>query len=410
MIRRPAPSRLVALAAAALLGGCVATPQREETSGPVQIVNAAVELPEHQLLDVGIAVFDPGAVEAQDAEAARVEGEIRRAEARYMAVHLKKTMQRTGHWGAVRVIPVPTDGIEVLVVGEIDRSSGEELLVRIDAYDAGGRQWFSRFYKTELEPAAYRHNTRGEHDAFQDLYNHIANDLAAYKADLGPAQLREIRELAELRFAGDLAPLAFRDYLAKTADGLYFVRRLPARDDPMLARVQRVREREQLLIDTLNGHYDAFYDDMWGPYEHWRNYSYQEAEAQREIERQARNRKILGAVAIAGAIASGFLGGSNTAGLTTTLATTGAMAVKSGMDVGEEAKIHEAAVQELGDSFEAEVTPMRIEVEGEVVELTGTSRAQYARWRDLLHEIFRRETGLNPTADPAQAPAPAPES
>ena len=75
---------------------------------------------------------------------------------------------------------------------------------------------------------------------------------------------------------------------------MFQIQRLPAHNDPMLARVQLIREREYLLVDTVNAYYDNFYDEMWGPYEDWRNFRSQEAEAQREIRRKALNRKLLG--------------------------------------------------------------------------------------------------------------------
>jgi len=72
----------------------------------------------------------------------------------------------------------------------------------------------------------------------------------------------------------------------------------------------------------------------------------------------------------------------------------GALAVKSGFDKGAEAKIHEDALRELGTSFETEVSPFVVEVEGETVELTGSAEAQYQTWRALLHKIHLSETGL----------------
>ena len=34
-----------------------------------------------------------------------VSAEVRRAESRYMAFHLKDTLEQTGNWGIVRVVP-----------------------------------------------------------------------------------------------------------------------------------------------------------------------------------------------------------------------------------------------------------------------------------------------------------------
>jgi hypothetical protein len=56
----------------------------------------------------------------------------------------------------------------------------------------------------------------------------------------------------------------------------------------------------------------------------------------------------------------------------------------------------------LGDSFQAEVQPMVIEVEGRTLQLKGTAEEQYQEWRRLLKELYENETGL-----PVQAPAAA---
>ena len=51
-------------------------------------------------------------------------------------------------------------------------------------------------------------------------------------------------------------------------------------------------------------------------------------------------------------------------------------------------------LRELGESLAADVTPLLVEVDGNVTELTGSVEAQYAKWRTLLREIFAAETGL----------------
>ena len=38
--------------------------------------------------------------------------------------------------------------------------------------------------------------------------------------------------------------------------------RLPADNDPMMARVLNIRDREYMFVDTLNAHYEKFYTNM----------------------------------------------------------------------------------------------------------------------------------------------------
>ena len=55
-------------------------------------------------------------------------------------------------------------------------------------------------------------------------------------------------------------------------------------------------------------------------------------------------------------------------------------------------------MKELAASFELEVAPLVVDIQGETVRLTGSREEQYAAWRDLLRQIYAAETGL--VADP----------
>lgn len=387
-----------------LLGACSGAGHKEVE--PTVISMADVELAESELLDVGIETFDPG---AEDEEVDKEEGifpDIRKGESRYIPVHLKNTMQRTGHWGAVRVIPTRTEATDVMVRGKILRSDGETLELAIDAHDATGRLWFSHVYEASKQAEEYGDYERGDVDPFQDLYNTIANDLARHKASLTPEDFRNIRQVSELRFAAWLAPDVFEPYLEKDEDGIWHAKRLPAADDPMLRRVLNIREREYMLVDTLTGHYDVFYANMWDPYIDWRKLRSQEVAALREVENDSLTRKILGGALIAGAIAIDLLGGGNNTGsLQNAMLLGGFWAVKSGIDLGGQMEIHEEAIRELGSSFDSEVKPLVVDVDGEAVELTGSAEVQYADWRRLLKRIYVTETGLGEVNIDVEKPA-----
>ena len=57
--------------------------------------------------------------------------------------------------------------------------------------------------------------------------------------------------------------------------------RLPAADDPVVQRMDRIRERDYALVDTLNEHYTNFGEKMSDAYTNWRKYSHEELEAER---------------------------------------------------------------------------------------------------------------------------------
>lgn len=383
------------LAGVLLLTACSATHQnvREDT----QVQRSDSEVVESQLLDVWITLFDSGELPDDEDDAKGLSIEIREAEARYMPLLLRDTLERTGYWGAVRVVPGGTEGGEVRVHGTILVSDGEHLELMITAQDATGFEWFRHSYEAEAMLEDYQRTAATGRDVFQALYNTIANDLAQHRLTLSQSEVTNIRRVAGLRFAADLAPDAFDGFLDEK-DGEFSVQRLPAEGDPMVGRINAIRERDFLLVDTLNGHFDNFHAEMQDPYFQWRKTRLEELEAMREIERQARNRKLLGAAAIIGAIAIEAMGGDSTRASTGSLRNMmivgGAYAIKTGFDKDSEATIHQDAVEELGESFAAETQPLVVEVEGETHELTGSAENQYQQWRGLLRRIYATETGL----------------
>jgi hypothetical protein len=122
-----------------LLTGCASLGLHQATPGSATVQKAMAEIPEAQLLDVWIALFDPGELPKDEDDAMGLSLDIREAEARFMPVHLRNTLEKTGYWGAVRVVPRGTAGAEVLVEGTIQASNGETLALEITASDATGR-------------------------------------------------------------------------------------------------------------------------------------------------------------------------------------------------------------------------------------------------------------------------------
>ena len=377
-----------------ILSGC-ATYQAQKV-GPTSIMRAEAEIPEDQLMDVGILVFESEEITEEEAEDEGTSNDIRKAESHFIPYHLKNTLQQSSQWGAVRVIPAETDSFDLLVKGEILESNGERLALKIDVTDATGKTWFGKNYKAEASPDAYSGNRLGEKDAFQDIYNTIANDMAEFKQKLSPDDIRTIRTTAKLRFAGEFAPDAFGGYLVKDKKDIIVIKRLPADDDPMMERLLKIREREYMYADTLNEQYDEFYNEMWPSYENWRQLNMTERKAMRKIKKEALTRQIIGALLIAGAVAAGSIDSRSTGALQVGMIMIGGQVIISGFNISKEAEIHEAAIQELSESFGSEMKPVVMEFEGKQYELTGSAEEQFKQWRELLRKIYFAETGFEP--------------
>ncbi len=363
--------------------------------GPTVVHQAGEQIPEAALIDVGIEVFQSAELSKEEAKEEGTTSEIQKAESHYIPYQLKNTLQRSGHWGAVRMLPADSKGSDLLVRGSIVRSNGEYLVLKVEAVDASGNIWLNKTYELDAEENAYTDTDQTENDPFQDLYNTVANDLAAYKENMTQADLRKIRRISRLQFASDFAPGIFSEYLQIEPSGKITINRLPSDDDPMVARLLQIRERDHMYVDTLNEYYEGFYNEMWPAYGDWRKSNQAEQVALRKINQEATMKTVTGILLVAAGIALGF-SNSNTGILPGLMVAGGTAVIVNGINVSREAEIHREAIKELSESFGNEMKPMVMEFQGKKYELTGSVEEQYKQWRELLRKIYFAETGFEP--------------
>ena len=384
---KPAFSLLTLLLLATV--SCTSSKTIQYENVPIQ--RAQIELTEEQLLDVGILIFDPNLPE-EDQEF--IFPEIRKAEARYIPYHLKTTLEDTGFWGGVWVLPEKSEAMDLIVWGRIEVSNGLKVAVRIGVWDITGREWMNKVYETTVSRSAYSQQRDHSQDPYQSFYNKIANDLLKIRNSLSSPELRRISEIGDLRFAAELVPGVYSDYLMQDEKDIFSAKRLPSEDDEMMSRIQNVKEREFVLVDTLNEYYAKLYQDISVPYENWRKLSREEMLTYEDLKRSALKRQLLGAAAILGAIA--YEGNSQTSSYAKQAALYGGIEViKSGFGMSAEAKVHKESLKELGTSFDTQAKPLIIEIEGQTLRLTGTAQEKFLEWRKLLKQIYTEETGFN---------------
>ncbi len=372
------------------LAGCATQTVRSTAVVPV---NSVVEsIPDDLLLDVNIAILDPG-IENLDPKKTTTTPGIRRAEGHYIAERLKHTLESSRQWAAVRVVPEIGREVDVTVSGKILKSDGETLKIQITVNDATGRTWFTRTYDEQVSRFAYDAEIRRRQEPFQNVYNRVANDMREYLMRQDLTTLGNIRTTSKLRFAARFAPEPFADYIEVDSRGHYSIQRLPAENDPILQRVRQIRVRDEMFVDRLQDFYREFDRDMTTSYDNWRLESYTETEALRELKSQALARTLGGALAVIGGI---LAQGSNSA----TARTAGVLGIgvgaymfKSGLDKNAEARIHTEALKELSESLNAEIQPQTIALTDRTVELSGTVEEQYRQWQELLNQIYLIDTG-----------------
>jgi hypothetical protein len=383
---------LTVLMAVIAIPACSSTEIVRANSTPPMI--AKTQPPIDLYMDIGIMPLEPGIPEGEEAlENSLIIPDVRRAEARYIAYQLKDTLELTGNWGAVRVIPQFTEAVDILITGKILDSNGEELKLQVTVADSTGQVWLSRTFTDTASKYSYE---APKEDPFQDIYNDVANAILIYRQKLDEPELAKIKQVSNLRYAIRLSPEAFGGYLTESK-GSVQIEQLPASNDQMLVRVNRIKEREYLFVDTLDDYYGNFFRDMKASYHEWRYATYDEAVAAKRLKKESMKRLIGGAAVVAAGVAASASKQSNTyasqaAGLG--VVGGGIGLIKSGLSRRQRAEVHENALKEISESLGAEITPYVLDIEGRTIELTGTADVQYEEWREILKQIYIEETGL----------------
>lgn len=392
------------LALGAMLGAC--TTSEVKLAHSVPLVGAEQAYAERELLDIGVVVFESGVPEGEIdrdlMEELLRDGlyvQIRRAEAMYMAVKLRETLEKSGHWGSVWVTPRESNAVDLLIHGEIRQSDGNILDLHVRAEDARGRVWLDDSYRMETAASSYNRQRYPDLDPYQDVFNEIANDLAEIRGNLGDDDVAEIRTLSELRYASELSPEAFGEYVDENGNGVFEPVRLPAVNDPTFARTRAVRQQEQNLIETLDQYYEGFMLDATNSYDGWREFSREDSIRLQQAARSAKTRTALGALSIAMAIAYGQNSDSNNLAdrlITQSGIYIGGDLLRAASSRRQERRLHTQSLQELSESFDDDVKPLVVEVQGNQHRLTGTADAQYGEWQDLIRDLWISETGFEP--------------
>lgn len=329
-----------------------------------------------EFIDISIQIFthrtpapvgEPKAATAPATNASEPVEAVRVAETRYLPMYLRYRLEQSASFGAVRVLPILDNGAELRISGEIINSDGATLAMAIKAQDSTGRVWVDREYAgTAVASESLNEDALAE-DPFAQVFTDVVRDLQQQAALLTAQDRERIKSVSLLRYGLALVPAAFSPYLEETADGLVTVKRLPANDDPILARILNIREREYLFIDVVDEEYRTFYDEVKPVYDLWRRYQREQADT--SAVRAARELNT----------PSDFARGSY-------------RGLQESYNNYRWAKLQELYVDELGEGFTNEVEPTQLELDDSVFRLSGSLEQQYREWRNILAELFKLET------------------
>jgi len=329
----------------------------------------AVADPSSPLLNVSIAVFDPGIPADMSLHRdLQVFPQIREIEAMFLPFVLRETLVKTGEWGAVRVVPKPDTAAELLVSGSILQADGETLKLQVKVADASGSVWLDKAFAGAVTDSYATGGNGAGLPGYQQLYDEIAASLLSAREQFDSKTLANIVEISLLRYADELAPSAFGDYLGRSADGVFTINRLPAKSDPMLERIERIRGAEYVITDAVDGKFQELHAEIASIYDLWREYRRKVIEYQAEDARRVQSTK-----------ASALRG-----------------SYESLLNVYDNYKLDRITAQEqdgLAVAFGNEVNPKIRAMEDRVAELQGWVDSQYLEWYRLLEELFELESG-----------------
>ena len=313
-------------------------------------------------LEVGVVVFDDGIRNPDERDARDT---LRSVEARLVATYLRDILSESGQWGPVRVLPTASQFAALTITGALVHSDGRDLVLEVRAVDASNLVWFAGQIRGEATLADY---VEPSSEPFRPLFVALANRLQAAAEEMSPDYLARLNDIAALRYAAELAPDAFGAYLSETG-GRVSVQRLPAESDPMLGRIERIRNQEALFIDTVDEQYVDLGNELGSTYRLWRQSSLEQAEYLESYTQRASGRALK---ADQGSFA----------------------AMQQVYSTYRSVRIQEQDLFELATGFDNETAPTVLETGENVVRLSGTLEQQYAEWRAILARIIRLEQGL----------------
>ena len=361
--RRVLP-RLLAVVGFCMLVSC-ASPPSEMASAESQEDAARVwDTPESLLvaaspiapaLDIAIELFDPGVSDDDRSPLASV----RRMESQLLAGELREALVRSNQWGVVRLVPTASALTPVSIRAAIVVSDGRDLILDVVVKDAMGRLWFDH-------AVAYRQQSVGD-DGLTGIFNALANRLLSVWQGKDRYERYALLQGADIAYAETLAPEAFSGMIQRSETDWQVIR-LPADDDPMLARIERIRNQEYLFCDTIDEQYVDMVGRVGPTYRLWRAATLEQTEWLERYQERAAAR-------------TGSAGDSEFTRMQAEYA-----AYRS-------FRIQEQALFELAEAFDGEARPTVIRTQDQVFRLEGTLDAQYDTWRGLLRDIYLIETG-----------------
>jgi hypothetical protein len=344
-------------------------------------------------LDVVVPVFDPGIPEDyNEVEDRRIWPQLRRAEATRFAVKTRDALAETGVFASVNVVPSTEATAELYVLGKIEESNSEDVSISVQLVDIAGRTWGEKTFDHRVSPGFLRDEKNEGKDTYAPVFKEVADYVYEKLLAQKEKEKSDLTHIADMRFAKSFVPEAFASYLTTNDNGVMQVAHLPSQTDPMLRRMQPLMVQDQMFFDRLQNQYDAFVANTDDSYLTWQAETLPIAAAARRQRNTQMVKAGIGALmAVLGAQQSYNNSSNTTRALAGLVSVGGILLVGNSFQDGKEVQAHRELIDEMGESLDFEMSPHVMDLEGQMVELTGTAAEQYVQWRSHLKKIYALE-------------------
>ena len=310
--------------------------------------------------DVGISISSEIFIQS----GTNTEASFRRTEAQLLAAKQRSVFEQSGQWGVVRLYPEYSVIPELMLDLVVLKSDGRELLIKAQLTAVSGDVLLAETYLDRSTSSDFASEVE---DPFADLFHRIHNDVA-FAASKHTQSQRYLDSVSFLRYAQQLAPEAFPGYLTSKA-GRWQLLREPAEQDPMYARIARLRDYELLFVDTIDEQLSGALREIDVAYKLWLKASKEQLDW---LERRRAR-------------------GVNVESFSDDSAFARHQAVYAAY---RSLKIHEQELFELVLDLESESRSTALEIDENIVKLEGTLEQQYREWRETLLSIILLENAF----------------
>ena len=248
--------------------------------------------------DLVVPVLDPGIPDDSTKwEGLGIWPELRRAEAVFYAERIAAVLADTGVFNTVMVVPDTAVSADLYLLGEIEKSNGEDLEIQFNFYDTTGNRIIKDYDLSGRVTAGKLASLRAkESDPYSSAYLALARKIVdeLRKIDLKdqkikikndkyiakgkykkvkPEALENIRMVRNALYAQEMSPDEFGDLL-KEKKRISTLTYMPDFEQENWQRIDSILVADSRFNQVMHNNYQTFADNMHESYRLWQADAY----------------------------------------------------------------------------------------------------------------------------------------